>query len=58
MKTSRKFLQMLDLRVRQHRAGLVPTTTYRLGRLHTIESLAADHAEFKATEKNAETFLS
>ena len=43
MKLRRKFLQMLDLRVQQHRAGQMPTnSSYRLGRLHSVESLVSD----------------
>jgi len=60
MNLRRKFLQMVDLRVQQHRAGQRATTSYSLGRLHSIESLAADHSDFKSyrsTEKLAEHSL-
>jgi len=57
MNLRRKFLQTLDLRVNQYRAGQRSTSSYRLGRLHSIESLASDHSDFKtfpSTEKTTE----
>jgi hypothetical protein len=48
MKTRRKFLQMLDVRVRQSLSGHRPTSTSSLHRVHSIESLATEHADFKA----------
>ncbi len=60
MKLRRKFLQMIDLRVHQYRAGLVSTNSYRLGRLHSVESLATGHSDFKgfaSSEKVTESSL-
>ncbi len=56
MNIRRKFLQTLDLRVKQHLAGQRATTSYSLGRLHTLESLASDHSEFKSTAQLEKTF--
>jgi len=56
MNIRHKFLRTLDLRVQQHLAGQRAFTSYRLGRLHTLESLVSDHAEFKSTAQLEKTF--
>ena len=48
MNFRRKFLQMVDLRVRQHLIHQRITASQRLGRVHSIESLASDETDFRA----------
>jgi hypothetical protein len=58
MKLRRKFLRMVDLRVQHYLAGQRSNATSRLSRLHSIESLASDHSDYKtshALEAVAET---
>ena len=47
MKIRRNFLRTVELRVQQHRTGQRAGTSYQLGRLHSLESLAADYHSFK-----------
>ncbi len=59
MKQRRKFLQMLDVRVRHSLASHSLNSTSTLNRVHSIDSLAADHADFikafSLLERTAET---
>lgn len=57
MNIRRKFLRMIDLRVNHYFAAQRSSNASRLGRQHSIESLASDHSEltnFSRLEKTAE----
>jgi hypothetical protein len=48
MNLTRKTLRLVDLRVRHYLDGLTLTASQRLCRVHSIESLAVEHNDFKA----------
>jgi len=47
MNLTRKLGRIVNLRVQQHLAGQKQSTSYRLGRLVSIESLAAPYSDSK-----------
>lgn len=53
MNLSRKILRMVDLRVHHYLAGA--NASSRLHRVHSIESLASEHVEFKAVCQGEKT---
>ena len=59
MNLTRKLLRAVDLRVHHYMAGQSSASS-RLGRVHSIESLAWDHSSFKSfcpVEKTAKNSL-